>query len=904
MVQVCTKCSRANPEDACYCYYDGFVLGNGSRNGGPLAIGAQIFNQPFVFPAGRQCRSFDELAIACQEEWPAARDLLHKGYLESFFGGLGRIDLVMAAKEAGNFPDQDRGLDQLLAKLPSDVLAPPKLSVETKEINLGVLHIGDQREFDLQLENQGMRLLHGSVSCADAKDVWLTLGDAPGTTEKHFQFGQDQSIKVKVCGDRLRAGKKPLEAKLLIDSNGGRASIVVRAEVPVKSFGEGSLAGSKTPRDLAMKAKKSPKEAAPFFERGDIETWYKDNGWSYPVKGQTVSGLQAIQQFFEALGLVKPPVVEISTRSISLTGNPGDPLAYEVKVESQEKKYVYAHAVSDQAWLQPEKARFKGQVATIKVAVPSVPNKPGKTLTARLTVESNGNQRFEVPVSLAVQGNPLAFDEPELEPELEVVETVAVAEVETVLPAANITTKAPATPAPPAPVAVAPSRTSEPQTLETMISEEKKPGGHGVRRTSGQTIPLWMHALPAALLGLAVLGVVIFDIVRPLSAGSGLGEIDDPKRPPIGLDLLTLQFHPERHGSFGLEMKHEKDPTDPGRQKRLTYDARGAGDNIIVKIDGSEYFFHQRTSDRPNEVKPLPPLKNGPKRIGQINIKKFKEFDIEVEQEVELIPGASNNRDTCLVLFRISNKSKTQAHKVGLRVLMDTYIGANDGVPFTIPGREGFLDTKEDFREKDIPAYIEVIEKPDTPKDLGTVVRMGLKGLRDAGSDLEPISRMLICLYPGSQMKDWDWEIESMKKNPQNKDSCVALFWAEQTMTPGDPTRVMGYTYGLSELAVGTGESPMALSAPASVQPESEFVMTAYVWNAKKDSVVRLELPVGLTLAKDETEDKKLTEGGNRVQVSWRVKAGPRGEYPVTTKMGTTISKEFKVIVRAGGLFD
>ena len=94
-----------------------------SRNGGPVAVGAQAFAHPFVFPGGRQCRSFDELALACQEEWTAARDLLKQGYLENFFGGLGRVDLAMAAKEAAKFPDRDRGLDQLLDKLPTDVLA-------------------------------------------------------------------------------------------------------------------------------------------------------------------------------------------------------------------------------------------------------------------------------------------------------------------------------------------------------------------------------------------------------------------------------------------------------------------------------------------------------------------------------------------------------------------------------------------------------------------------------------------------------------------------------------------------------------------------------------------------------------------------------------------------------------
>ena len=417
MVQVCTKCARANPEDASYCYFDGFVLGNGARNGGPLAIGAQAFQQPFVFPTGRQCRNFDELAMACQEDWPTARDLLGKGYLEGFFGGLGRLDLVRAAKEASKFPDHDRGLDQLLGKLPSDVVAAPRLSVETREVNLGVLKVGETREFDLHLENQGMRLLYGSVSCAEGKHVWLSLGDTRGTAEKHFQFGHDQSIKVKVCGDRLRASSKPLVAKLDVESNGGSASITVRAEVHVKPFSGGALSGAKSPRQLAEKAKLHPKEAPAYFERGEVEAWYKTNGWTYPVQGPAAAGLQAIQQFFEALGLVKPPVVQISTREITLAGKPGDKLACEIKVESQERKPVYAHAVSDQPWLQPDKATFHKATATIKVAIPAVPNQPGRTLSAKLTVQSNGNQRFEVPVSLAVQGGVFDFNGTAAKPE-------------------------------------------------------------------------------------------------------------------------------------------------------------------------------------------------------------------------------------------------------------------------------------------------------------------------------------------------------------------------------------------------------------------------------------------------------------------------------------------------------
>ncbi len=45
----------------------------------------------------------------------------------------------------------------------------------------------------------------------------------------------------------------------------------------------------------------------------------------------------------------------------------------------------------------------------------------------------------------------------------------------------------------------------------------------------------------------------------------------------------------------------------------------------------------------------------------------------------------------------------TGKHKVGIRVMLDTYIGANDGVPFTIPGKKGFVDTRADFDEEADP---------------------------------------------------------------------------------------------------------------------------------------------------------------------------------------------------------
>src|SRR5207237_596070 len=152
-----------------YCYNDGAALA-GRAGGGPIHAGSASFPTPFVFPNGQACRNFDQLAMTCQQSWPAALDLLKQGFLASFFGGLGRVDLALAAQEAAKFPDPDRGLDQLLGKLPTEVIEAPKLQAEPSEINLGQLPVGTDRTIELHLSNRGMRLLYGSVA-SDSK--WL-----------------------------------------------------------------------------------------------------------------------------------------------------------------------------------------------------------------------------------------------------------------------------------------------------------------------------------------------------------------------------------------------------------------------------------------------------------------------------------------------------------------------------------------------------------------------------------------------------------------------------------------------------------------------------------------------------------------------------------------------------------
>src|SRR5207248_5703200 len=90
MVQTCSRCTRVNPPEALYCYFDGAALDGHGARGGPVNVGSQPFSVPFVFPTGRACRNFDQLALACQEDGTAAQNALQQGDLAIFLGSAGR----------------------------------------------------------------------------------------------------------------------------------------------------------------------------------------------------------------------------------------------------------------------------------------------------------------------------------------------------------------------------------------------------------------------------------------------------------------------------------------------------------------------------------------------------------------------------------------------------------------------------------------------------------------------------------------------------------------------------------------------------------------------------------------------------------------------------------------------
>jgi hypothetical protein len=983
MIRRCPTCQRVNPTDATFCYFDGKPLGTGAGSNTSLVYGTVAFPRPFVFPNGVRCDNFAQLAQACVRHPEVTIEALRGGFLGTFFGGMGRVDLAMAAKSLAAMPDTDRALNDLLGKLPGSSLRPAQLLVEPAGKDLGIVQMGEDREFTLKMTNKGDRLLHGQALVGDCH--WLMLGES-GSPEKLLQFFDSTSLMVRIQGKRLHAFARPQKGEIRIESSGGNVVVPVELMVPVKPFPEGALAGATSPRQLATLAKAHIKEAAVLLEKGAVKRWYEANGWTYPVQGPTAHGIAAVQQLFEYLGLVKPPKVELSESSVSLRGHPGERVTHALRVTTQEKRAAFAHAVSDQKWLKVGKTAFNGQTATIPLLVEAVPLEPGQTLKAHAKVIANGNQRFDVGITLHVGDAVVAARSSRDEPEF-AFSSPAYEEAPDTSPFANLTAPAareersrraaapeaspfafadltaPVEPPPPMPPPPPPPPGATPPGLpgsrhigrmEPIGPEAKAPDeldfveedvprllsplpqeheevGSPARRglaPTGRRRRLLMRLLPVGVVVVGLLTAAIRDVFFREAADVPLPEID------YANPILDLHFHekvapgdfvPVPSMRFGLGIP---DPTKPKTFKtKLIYDDMGRTCNVCVRIDKNIEFLlgiEQGAWKEPRKA-PLGKDQDGHQIIGAKSVwQRNAPPNVVITQYVEIVPaglsedGKKRLLDTCLVRYDITNEDPAP-HTVGLRFLLDTFIGTNDAVPFTIAGAKELCETMKSFdKPEDVPDFISALEKQNVTNP-GTVAHLSLR----YGDTLEPPERVTLGAWPAASlrknpsgalanMQNTRWEVPVIPmflarsaENPDG-DSAVTMYWMDKELRPKQ-TRTVGFAYGLGSVTGDKGQGQLGITAGGELVADREFTLTAYVKNPAPGITVTLTLPRGLTLAtgRDRESVPPVPPGAASPYspVTWRIKAIKSGVQRVKVSLSTGAMTEHRLVIKPSGIF-
>ncbi|GBD36012.1 hypothetical protein HRbin36_01129 [bacterium HR36] len=258
------------------------------------------------------------------------------------------------------------------------------------------------------------------------------LRSYPQTVSYRLRVWKQQELRVSVTTANLVAGQS-YHTRLIVETNGGIAEIPVDVQVGAIPFAHEPFRGFADPKYLAAQMRTRAKDGARLLREGVVRQWFEQNNWIWPVAGETAPGIAAVQQFYEALGVIKPPRLEINPTRLQFTVQSEEATTRVVEYRSPDPRWVYAAVSVDVHWLRvaalgdqsqqpstptPTAAEEQAESKRIWIygpqktsfAVTVLPQelpRPGH-YQAEVVLEGNGGQKLTLPVCVD-------FPEPKLQ---------------------------------------------------------------------------------------------------------------------------------------------------------------------------------------------------------------------------------------------------------------------------------------------------------------------------------------------------------------------------------------------------------------------------------------------------------------------------------------------------------
>jgi hypothetical protein len=356
------------------------------------------------------------------------------------------------------------------------------------------------------------------------------------------------------------------------------------------------------------------------------------------------------------------------------------------------------------------------------------------------------------------------------------------------------------------------------------------------------------------------------------------GEITVDKKQRVG-----WQWGP--HMEFGITA------LDSG--KLLTYSPNGATNQTLVRINGQVLTLGAggmlTERDARSQANVAANTFGSSKTTwvyGKLTVTVVLDL-VPSKQPVMLNAKQARLLDTVQVRYIFENKDN-KAHTIGLRMMLDTLIGGNDGVPFTVPGQTGLVTTFADFpKNGPIPDFIQALEVPNL-QNPGTVAHLSLK----LGNNIEVPSRVSLTHWGPTPI--FDVPLTSLAG-----DSAVILYWKDLSLKAGGK-RTVGFAYGLGSVSSTEPGGKLGLTLGGNFAPGEMFTATAYVQNPVKGQKLTLDLPAGLERVEGQETQTVAAPGpnsNNTTIVTWKVKVLQTGTFPlkVVSNTGQTQTRTISI---------
>jgi hypothetical protein len=342
-------------------------------------------------------------------------------------------------------------------------------------------------------------------------------------------------------------------------------------------------------------------------------------------------------------------------------------------------------------------------------------------------------------------------------------------------------------------------------------------------------------------------------------------------------------------GRFVIKTTDGDPDLNTDQNKLLLYEEYPPTSFTTINIDGELYRFGE---ERGSFLVPLQVKDSTIIATWNIN-------NIDIVQLLEFADGPNTGRpDSVKISYMVQNKD-TQPHNIGIRILLDTFLGRNDGAPFRIPG-VGEITTETIFKNASVPFYwyaYDDLAEP-TVRAQGTLKADGLT----------PPDMVIFASWDRFNKYLWDFqpvEGRSFRRAVIGPlDSATANYWNPTKIGPGQKT---GYSmmYGLYGATILRSDIfNISLGGPATTKGEPVTINA----DIQKRPVIPAQncsaefiLPMGLSFADKDTGLKNLgtISSNNVIKVLWNIVPDGRArgeiEYKIIVK-GTVEGKEYKTI--------
>ncbi|MFH2013176.1 MAG: choice-of-anchor D domain-containing protein, partial [Pseudomonadota bacterium] len=313
----------------------------------------------------------------------------------------------------------------------------------------------------------------------------------------------------------------------------------------------------------------------------------------------------------------------------------------------------------------------------------------------------------------------------------------------------------------------------------------------------------------------------------------------------------------------------EGDPDNPNdNNKKLLYGHPNPWSSATtIRIDGSDYWNYKGGT--------IGTITTAPYDSGNSNITVWDINGIRVTQTLTIFTGSTTGRlDNVEIKYTIVNNTSS-SHNIGVRVMLDTMLGSNDGAPFRIPG-VGDVTTEMEFASSNMPQYWQAFDSLSNPtvQSQGTLV----------GGNATVPDRFVAAYWRAINDTPWDFSIDPSRQI--TGDSAVGTYWNPVVLQPGASKTFITY-YGLSGITGGGNATfTVGLSSYTALTRDEDdnltpnpFTVTAYVENitsfTASSVTATISLPTGLELNAGEEASKNLgnINANSQKQISWQVQA-------------------------------